>query len=290
MLCAALLMLSGSARAQDRRAELDSLELIGGRPTLAGEFAATGALLRERGGQLSVVCAGTLVASRVVVTAAHCLAPDSDEPLYFALPEANASMVAVKRQLLHPAYSVQPARDVVLHDIGVAELAATPDTARQELLPVEAPRSGTKVVIVGYGSSQLPVTIAHEQSAGDAEVIALDEYELTIGGSGDQANCTGDSGGPAFYTDASGQRRIIGVVSRAADPDDPCEGDSIYTRIDTHLDFIQDAIEQASAESESTNAGCASAAPTTAPLSWFAPAMLWSLIAWRLRRRIALQA
>ena len=54
----------------------ESRSVIGGNPTTAGTFAATGALIQYGDGMNTppqyVACTGTLIAPDVVLTAAHC--------------------------------------------------------------------------------------------------------------------------------------------------------------------------------------------------------------------------
>ncbi len=157
-------------------------------------------------------CTATLIAPRLLVTAAHCV-PDG------ALPEAyfgsapgdggpRVAILAVRRQ---PAFDAM----TLSNDIAMALLAdAAPAGATPWPLPA-APLDGSAVGLplrlVGFGRTSAGDTSAPEKRAGTTVLASLTATELGFAPSPSQT-CEGDSGGPAFAT-VGGVEAIVGVTS-----------------------------------------------------------------------------
>jgi secreted trypsin-like serine protease len=210
----------------------------GGAPDDPSTYRATGAFLVRPFGSAHLVCTGTAIAPRVVITAAHCVANISKKRLEFTLSghaatEPAAASVAVLRAYVHPSYDLRSSGS--LHDIALVELAAPLDRSTFERLlsPQEAPavlRSGAGVELVGYASKSRLI----EKTATRATITSLRADEMTVGGPGEPQSCEGDSGGPAFVLDGAGGRRIAGIVSRSANDATVCVDGSIDTRVDAY--------------------------------------------------------
>jgi secreted trypsin-like serine protease len=236
-----------------------------GAPDDASTYRATGAFLVRPFGSPFLVCTGTVIAPHVVLTAAHCVANHSKERLEFTLsPEAlaapAAASVSVLRAYVYPGYDLRSRES--LHDIALVELdgpLAIPAFERL-LSPTEAfalLRSGGRVELVGYaGKSHLG-----EKTVTRARVTSVSADEMAVGGPGLPQSCGGDSGGPAFVFNASGARRIAGVVSRSANDVTECVDGSIDTRVDAYDGWLTTTLATIAADEWETASppgrGCA---------------------------------
>jgi MYXO-CTERM domain-containing protein len=232
--------------------ESDELEVIGGEPTPDGQYPATGALLV--GGQPS--CSGTLIAPDVVITAAHCvdnLLTGGQIPSFTLARDANTAtageIVAGESAIGHPQFDLMsnPGTGVgQWFDIGLVVLAEDITTVDYEIMPdpTEATAGmaeGMDVELVGYGLTSVDSFEVGVKHHGLADLVEVGSHELFIAEPGQQQNCNGDSGGPA-YVDIDGNRRIVGVVSRAPDQNPTCDHGGIDTRIDPYLEWIHQQV------------------------------------------------
>jgi secreted trypsin-like serine protease len=207
-------------------------EIVGGQATSA--YPAVGAL--TRGG--SPFCTGTVVASRVVVTAAHCLDGVRATAIRFALGPngfAPQASIPVARAVMHPQYD----RRRLVNDIGVLILGAN---APVSPVPLNASMDrswiGRPLTFVGYGATngrtgggggfKRVVTIAVSE-VGQATFSYADRAKNT---------CFGDSGGPAFAVDPRGRLTLAGVTSYG---DSTCSRFGVDTRVDAYRAFLAQA-------------------------------------------------
>jgi secreted trypsin-like serine protease len=229
---------SGSAVRQDVDAAFGERDDLSSNRT-------TGAFLMRRFGTTILQCTGTLIAPRVVITAAHCVANRSKkhpvESLEFTLSRdaqrapATAG-VAVLRAYVYPGYS--PQSKGTLHDIAIVELAADLESSAfaRLLTPAEAPpvvRPGGDVELVGYGTKGR----FGEKVATRAPITTVGLDEMVIGGPGLPQSCLGDSGGPAFVGTGNG-KRIVGIISRSANDATECVDGTVATRVEAYADWL----------------------------------------------------
>lgn len=207
--------------------------IVGGQPTSG--YAAVGAL--TRGG--APFCTGTLVTSRAVVTAAHCLEGLRASSVRFALGPngfAPQASIPVARVVPHPSYD----RRRLTSDIGVLVLAADAPVAPVAInTAMDSSWVGRSLVFVGYGATngftggggggKRAVSIPVSQ-VGSTQFAYADRNRNT---------CFGDSGGPAFATDASGALRLVGVTSYG---DSTCSSYGVDTRVDVFRSFVAAAV------------------------------------------------
>lgn len=232
-----LAILSGCAADQseeDPKEETNSTEseIVGG--SLTSSYAAVGALTTSSGFPF---CTGTVIAPRVVVTAAHCLAEPGTTAsgIRFALgADANnpSSVLRVKRIQFHPSYDDQQ----IKNDIGVVILSADAPVAP---VPVNTAMSsswvGKSLTFVGYGVTNG----ATQTGAGKKRVVSIPVSQVSTTQFAYQTRgkntCNGDSGGPAFATDSSGNLTVVGVTSYG---DANCTSYGVDTRVDAFRSFI----------------------------------------------------
>lgn len=217
-------------------------------------------------------CTGTLVADRVVLTAAHCvdLPPTS---AFFGADSAGAGdRVSVIAQVAHPAYD--PLR--IENDVALILLERSP-----AVVPVPwiggAPIGlwvGAQVRLVGFGVTAAGESLQTRKSMGTARISAAGDTELRCTAD-PSLPCFGDSGGPVL----SGEQ-LIGVVS-SGDPD--CSDHARAMRVDAYADsFVAPQIAAWDAAS-TAGGGCVATGERTENLWGALLAIAGCIVAARLR-------
>jgi secreted trypsin-like serine protease len=199
-------------------------------------------------------CTGTVLSARVVLTAAHCVAPGADYKLFERGPGNAPQLRDIAQIVRHPQFDAGAyARQRVTADVALLKLA-TPLSANYvpaQLAPARRVEVGEQLLVAGYGlavqsdgktggiarAAQLIVT----GQPGSLQIRLYDP--ATRGARIGRGACTGDSGAPAF--DAHG---VIGVVSWANGPNGSpgCGGLTGVTPLLRYRDWVAAAARKLS--------------------------------------------
>jgi secreted trypsin-like serine protease len=214
-----------------------------------------------------VLCSGTLVAPRSVLTAGHCAAPLGEGVPYFALFGADAShptqRIRLGRQVVHPSYTGEGNPfDLAVVELTVASAVAPVPLASAELAPEDV---GRTLRHVGFGVSD---EVTNEGRGLKRQVSyplnRLEPQQIWSGAPGKQT-CSGASGGPALLVSPAGVEELVAVVS-----DGPsCHEDGADARVDTVGAWVRDtfAAWEPSADAGADSPGRAGCGAAPGPLS-----------------------
>lgn len=220
-------------------------------------------------------CTGTLVGSRVVLTAAKCV-------------DANLEDLAGLEVKFGPGFSNQGAiaatvEDVELHRYFNPDGAGVNDLAL--LLLTEAPAGispvainteplgedvvGTDVTVVGFGETVADAGDEGLRRSATLQINAVAERHLTAGSS-TLTTCAGDSGGPVFRAAGAGEELVAVTAAQSR-----CTQQVNRLRVDAYAaEFIHayvDRFDGACAADEMatcTTVGCRTPDPDCDPCSW----------------------
>lgn len=200
------------------------------------------------------LCTGTLIADRLVLTAAHCVTPNSDSMIvYFGrdFTSMDKSLVRpVVKSIVHPNYN---SNREDMHDLALIRFSGSLPSGFAPaplLTDLSSVKKGTRVIVAGYG---LNWAWGIKRGSGILRTTDLKvakplygRTELMLDQSIRKGICSGDSGGPA-YLEINGRLHLMGVASRGDSLPTvltpKCFILSIFSRVDAFSTWIQASSE-----------------------------------------------
>jgi len=259
-LLAASTLLAAPASAQPR--------IVGGATTVDGTYPWMVAIVESRSSNLfrGQYCAGTLIAPRWVLTAAHCVTatdnptgPENPYNIDLVINQADLSTsltgerIGAQQIFIHPQYYGAGHTDLALIYMEAPAAAQPVDLLYPES---SLETTGQLATVAGWGRTsdggfaspklrevQLPL-VNHDSCDRAYPGLFIEERILFCAGfaNGGRDACQGDSGGPlfAFDQDLRGYRQA-GIVSfgrGCALPDTP----GVYTRVSAQARWISEIV------------------------------------------------
>ncbi|MFF1913917.1 S1 family peptidase [Streptomyces sp. NPDC058239] len=202
-------------------------------------------------------CGASLITSRWLVTAAHCVNPEALDGIVRIGSddrESGGTVRHIKRTVTHPAYDVES--DPSTNDIALVELDR-PVSEKPIRIAKSVGRPGTPTRLLGFGTvrdtdylpdavfpdklKQLDTRIGavNECSPGRADKTRICTISKTPGAMA----CFGDSGGPQIQHGRDGRWELVGATSGDGDTDPTCgTGPGMYTNVPAYSKWIDRTI------------------------------------------------
>jgi len=226
---------------------MDTNRIINGDDAKTGEFPWMVGI-HDNSRKHKIMCGGTLISNRHVLTAAHCLADEEQYPLptqrfkiFLGLTNKNdtGKVVGVSKIIFHEEYLCYGV------DIAIIELSETIDLDQNPFIkPICLPSSqesfdnliGKTGMATGWGRltdialgprvgaphlQKVKLTIDNQDECKRWHTEIMPEGEFCAGMKEQKAGagtCNGDSGGPFIAQGQSGAATIYGVVSYGGSP------------------------------------------------------------------------
>ncbi|XP_041971604.1 phenoloxidase-activating enzyme-like [Aricia agestis] len=252
-----------------------SNKIIGGEPTGIDQYPWL-VLLEYAGGILG--CGGSLISSRFILTAAHCVDSINGKPQIARLAEYNITsypidvvevegggedqieniFIPVESVMKHPGFS----RRNLQHDIGLVKLSQDvvfSDFIKTVCLPtrdyVPEFTASTNFTVAGWGDDPSKTEFYDVKKEVDVPYVPMSKCRNTIttdlidnqicaGGEEGKDTCKGDSGGPLLHLINQTTYIAVGVVSFGPKSCGTRGQPAVYTHVYKYLDWIAKTMEE----------------------------------------------
>ncbi|XP_014667564.1 PREDICTED: trypsin-like [Priapulus caudatus] len=235
--------------------DYDDSKIVDGTEVVAGEVPWQVILYRLS----SLLCGGSLISDRHVLTAAHCVHPDEDQPGYYSVRMGTLNQNSggitryITRIIKHGAYSAND----IYNDVAVLELNA-PVVFTNNVQPialasndadkyVDWPSTTSGFGDISYNGPTSPVLLKADQVIVSAQTCisyygsSVQPAGMICSGQGKETPCSGDSGGPLWVTE-NGQPTLVGVTSWSIGGCQVAGYPAVYARVTYYYPWIMDAV------------------------------------------------
>lgn len=261
--------------------QLDEPRILSGQRASLFEFPWMVLIAYKSAQGVKLSCGGTLISSRYVLTAAHCVTnltrltligvvlgdldihtdPDCENMDGVTICASPAQNITVEEVISHPGY------DTNLHnDIALIRLSEPADFQQDNIRPICLPvtnefqnlnLTGRNTTVLGWGATEtglqsqhllkvaLPIVSNEDCASIYKSATEIWYKQMCAGGERDRDSCGGDSGGPlVFPGKLNRQVRYIqhGIVSFGHRRCGNGGFPGVYTRIAYYIDWILDSM------------------------------------------------
>ncbi|MEL7231113.1 MAG: trypsin-like serine protease [Pseudomonadota bacterium] len=202
-------------------------------------------------------CGATRISETWFITAAHCLDDDYDEVTLITGVDNLANPMAVKvnamSSICHAAYG--GAGGAYVNDIALVRVPED-EAARLSAVPIARFGASDEALVpfnyetsdmAGWGITSFAGSLSNQLLTTRLEMTGTGPAAIGVASIDGAGPCIGDSGGPLYVTEESGERTVVGVLSVVEQnmiTGGFCEGEygARYTNVQGYLSWIEDVM------------------------------------------------